>query len=106
MTCEVSADLQDYKGKQSDNILFLTDKTWCYLAAENYSYGTLSAWTPEGNQSTIDRLRMYYSVNPDKKPTYIYILKDSKWNLTNLHAEANKYGYSVLESQVSYKLQK
>ena len=102
----VYADLQDYKGKQSDNILFLTDKTWCYLAVENYSYGTLSAWTPEGNQSTIDRLRMYYSVNPDKKPTYIYILKDSKWNLANLHAEANKYGYRVLESQVSYKLQK
>lgn len=102
----IYADLQYYKSNPSNNILFLTEKTWCYLAAENYSYGTLSAWTPDGKQSTVERLKMYYSVNPDKTPEYIYIPKDSRWDLTNIYSEAASYDYTVIENDVSYKLQK
>lgn len=72
------ADLQYYKGKNPDNILILSEKTWCYLNLNNFPYGALSAWLPE-NDSTLTRLESYYSVNPDKVPVYIYIPKDSDW---------------------------
>lgn len=98
-------DLQYYETKQRDNILFLTEKTWTYLASENFFYGTLSAWNPE-NPSSIERLKLYYSVNPNKKPEYIYILKNSKWNLSNIYSEAYTYGYKITESDISYKLDK
>lgn len=101
----VYSDIKDYETKQIDNILFLTEKTWTYLAAEDFSYGTLSAWNPE-NQSTVQRLNLYYSVNPDKKPEYVYVLKKSKWNLTNIYSEAASHGYKITESDVSYKLEK
>ena len=101
----IYSDIKDYETKQIDNILFLTEKTWTYLAAEDFSYGTLSAWNPE-NQSTVQRLNLYYSVNPDKKPEYVYVLKKSKWNLTNIYSEAASHGYKITESDVSYKLEK
>ena len=102
----ISNDLNYYNDKERDEILFLTAKTWCYLRAGDYPYGTLSAWISGEKPSSIERLKVYYSVNPEKKPTYIYIPKSSEWDLSNIHAEASNYGYTVNENSVSYKLEK
>ena len=97
------ADLQYYKSKKPDNILILSEKTWCYLNLNNFSYGTLSAWLPETTAS-LTRLETYYSVNPEKVPVYIYIPKNSKWETAGIISEAQSKGYVLEENNVSYKL--
>ncbi|MGN0490544.1 acyltransferase [Ruminococcus sp.] len=102
---QIYSDLQYYKSKPKDKILFLTAKTWCYLAAE-FPYGTLSAWISGENPSSVERLKTYYSVNPEEIPKYIYIPKDSQWDFTNIYNDAYSYGYSFEENEISYKLEK
>lgn len=102
---QIYSDLQYYKNKPEDKILFLTAKTWCYLAAE-FPYGTLSAWISGEKLSSVERLKTYYSVNSEKVPKYIYIPKDSEWDFTNIYNDAYANGYSVEENDISYKLEK
>ena len=102
---QIYSDLQYYKSKPKDKILFLTAKTWCYLATE-FPYGTLSAWISGENNSSVERLRTYYGVNPEEIPKYIYIPKDSEWDFTNIYSDASASGYSVEENEISYKLEK
>ncbi len=103
---QIYADLQAYTLKDPDNVLILSYKTWCYLALDNYPYGTYSAWLSGENEGSIERLETYYALNPEKIPTYIYIPKDSEWDLTNLEADAAEKGYSVNETEVGYMLEK
>ena len=102
---QIYSDLQYYKSKPKDKILFLTAKTWCYLAVD-FPYGTLSAWISGENPSSVERLKTYYSVNPEEIPRYIYIPKDSQWDFTNIYSDAYSYGYSFEENEISYKLEK
>lgn len=102
---QIYSDLQYYKNKPKDKILFLTAKTWCYLAVD-FPYGTLSAWISGENPSSVERLKTYYSVNPEEIPKYIYIPKDSQWDFTNIYNDAYSYGYSFEENEISYKLEK
>lgn len=102
---QIYSDLQYYKSKPKDKFLFLTAKTWCYLAVD-FPYGTLSAWISGENPSSVERLKTYYSVNPEEIPRYIYIPKDSQWDFTNIYSDAYSYGYSFEENKISYKLEK
>lgn len=103
---DIYLDLQSYQNEEKGNILCLTGKAWTYLALNDYSYGTFSAWLSGETESTIDRLESFYAVNPDKKPKYIYIPKQSDWDFTNINDLSVAYGYSVQETSVSYKLEK
>lgn len=100
-------DINEYQSLEKGNILFLTQKTWTYLAAKDFPYGTLSAYVTGENQNSLDRLRSYYSVNSKKIPKYIYIPKDSQWeNIQQIVLEAQQNGYTLSENTVSYKLQR
>lgn len=99
----IYADLQYYKGKKLDNILILSEKTWCYLNLNDFQYGTFSAWLPEV-ATNLTRLETYYSLNPEKVPVYIYIPKDSKWDFASIISVAQSKGYTLEENNVSYKL--
>lgn len=100
-------DLNSYfSDKQNENVLMLTEKTWCYLAAGDVSYGTFSAWISGENETSVQRLNEFYEINPDKSPVYVYIPKDSKWNFANIYNEATEKGYSVQETALSYRLEK
>lgn len=103
---QIYNDLKYYDNKPPEEILFLTDKTWCYLAANDFPYGTLSAWLSGESTSSIERLKVYYSVNPDKIPVYIYIPKSASWDFTNIQTDAAAAGYSITENEISYKLEK
>lgn len=96
-------DLQEYKNKKRDNILILSERTWCYLYMTDFPYGTLSAWLPETDAS-LARLVKYYSLNPNKIPAYIYIPKDSKWDISDIIATAQSKNYQLVQSETSYKL--
>lgn len=102
---QIYSDLQYYKNKQENKILFLTSKTWCYLAVD-FPYGTLSAWISGEKPSSVERLKTYYRVNYEEIPKYIYIPKDSEWDFTNIYNDAGASGYSVEENDISYKLEK
>lgn len=102
---DIYNDLEYYDSKQRANMLSLTAKTWTYLALEDYPYGTLSAWITGENDSSLARLEDYYSVNPENKPVYIYIPKNSQWDFTTLYNQAAEKGYTVTENEVSYKLE-
>lgn len=99
-------DLNYYNTKDKDNILFLSAKTWTYLAVEDFPYATFSAWISGERASSVERLMTYYSLNPENKPKYIYIPKDSEWDLTDVYNQAYIYGYSVEENDISFKLEK
>ena len=102
----ICSDLEYYNTKEKDKILFLTAKTWTYLAVEDFPYATLSAWISGERASSIERLQTYYSLNPENKPTYIYIPKESEWDLTDVYNQAYAYGYTVEENDISFKLEK
>lgn len=100
-------DISYYNDIEKGNILFLTEKCWCYLAVEDFSFGTFSAWVSPNN-STLNRLQQYYNLNPEKIPEYIYIPKASAgyFSLTNIYAVADTYNYAIEENDISYKLTK
>lgn len=99
-------DLIQYKSKYHDNILCLTNTTWCYLALDDFGYGTFSSWLSGENSNTLLRLKEYYELNPDKIPSYIYIPKDSKWDIAGIITEAQAGGYTLSENTVSYQLER
>lgn len=103
----ILADINaSYSDKQRENLLILSEKTWTYLAAEDMNYATFSAWISGENETSVARLQQYYSVNPAKKPKYIYIPKASSWDLSNIITQAAAKGYNVSETNASYQLVK
>lgn len=98
--------VSSYANKQDDNILILSQKTWLYLAAEDMPYGSFSAWLAEETPNTLSRLDSYYTVNPDKKPKYIYVPKDSKWDINQITSQAISQGYTVKETPQSIQFEK
>jgi len=99
-------DLMSYNQKEKEKILCLTNRTWTYLAMNRFEYATLSAWVSGENENSINRLNLYYSVNPEKKPKYIYIPKASEWDFSDIYSKANTAGYNIVENSISYKLEK
>lgn len=101
-------DLQSYGEMRPGNILFMSEDTWLYLEASDYgfTYGTFSAWLSGEKDGTLTRLNTFYGMNPDKLPEYVYVPKDSKWNIPDLLQKARETGYSVKENDISYRFEK
>ncbi len=102
---EIYSDLSHYWSVPDDNLLILTNRTWTYLAAD-MPYGTFSAWLSGENANSINRLKDFYSINPDKKPKYIYVPKNSKWNINWLMSTLLDLGYTSTKSKAGYMLKK
>ncbi len=99
------SDIQQSLGKgNGENVLFLTNTTWCYMAAEGYSCGTFSAWIGSENERTLEHFVDYYSVNTHKIPQKIYIPKNLQWNFEKIIAEAKTYNYTADQSSTAYIL--
>lgn len=100
-------DLQEYINKDvKEPILFATIRTWTYLCVEDTPYATFSAWLSGETDETIERLKIYYDLYPEKIAKYIYIPKSAGWNLETWYNFAVEYGYGVTESELAYKLEK
>lgn len=103
----ISQDLEYYDNVENDNILMLTERTWCYLKVEDMPYGTFSAWISGENDTALSRLEQFYAVNPDKVPTYIYIPKNSQLDTNRIVSIAMSKGYKLTDNNsVGYKLQR
>jgi len=104
-------DMQHYRTQEKDQLLVMSQIPWCYLIADDYPYGTFSAWLSGLDSSTVERLELYYSVNPEKIPEYIYIVKSNAFGPLFLQHDdivngAAKHGYAVEENEISYKLER
>ena len=102
---KVYADISGFMNKENGNILFLTPRTWTYLAMNDFGYAAYSAWLPDNTDNTLKRLESYFALNPDKVPRYIYIPKDTKFNAQQLVATAQSKGYVLTETSESYHLE-
>lgn len=60
--------LSAYKG---ENVLYLSENTWYYLQNENRS-SAYSAWLSGVNDASLDRLEIYYQINPRKLPVAVF----------------------------------
>lgn len=101
-------DLAWYRTAPQGNILILTNSPWYYLAVDPLPYGTFSAWTSGVGQKALNRLEEYYQGNPGKVPQYICIPKarDAEPDNLELVETAQRYGYRLTESELSYKLER
>lgn len=101
-------DIANYKNMSQGNILFLSNRCWYYLVAENCIWSTYSTWLSGVNYSAINRLQQYYNLNPEKIPQYIYIEKEEagELDLSDIYNIADYYGYKISENEISYKLEK
>lgn len=90
----------------NEKVLFLTNRTWTYLAADSYENAAFSAWLSGERESSLERLRSFYEVNPEKVPDIIYIPRDSEWEVGKILAEAQMDGYILSQNDVSYRLVK
>lgn len=102
-------DMQYLRGQEKQRLLVMSQIPWCYLIADDVPYGTFSTWLSGLDDSTVDRLELYYSINPKNIPTHIYIVKSNAFGPLFLQHEdivngAAAHGYTIEENGVSYKL--
>ena len=100
--------VEPYNYVEPDNILFMTTSTVPYLAVGNgkFPYGTYSAWLSGENQTSFERLKSYFKLNPDKTPRYILLPKNSGWDKNYVLQQLRGMGYSVEETDSSYMMKK
>lgn len=105
---EYQGKLEDIKKhlKKEGPVLFATKDTWCYLYADT-EYGTFSSYLSGGLLQSAERWEVYFEANPEKKPYYIYVLKESgsEWE-ASIYEDVEKYGYRIEESESAYHLYK
>ena len=101
------SDLQkNFSAIKNENVLFLSNNTWAYLATD-MRYGTYSAWTQGGGLETaVSRLNQYYTLNPDKIPKYVYIPKADNPNLNIITSAFWGKDYKLTASKIAYILSK
>lgn len=102
---EILNDIQGYESKEEGNLLVLSERTWIYLAAD-MPYGTYSAWLSGEKPNSINRLLDFYALNPDKKPRYIYVPDNSKWDMTWLIGYLQSRGFSDSKTPAGHMLEK
>lgn len=100
--------VEPYSTEEPGNILFMTTSTVQYLAVGNgkFPYGTYSAWLSGENNTSFDRLKSYFKLNPEKTPKYIYLPKSSGWDKNYILPQLRDMGYSVEETDSAYMMKK
>ena len=93
---EVLSYLDNYN---VEKVLYLDVITWYYLA-NNYNFSSYSSWLGYADASaSIERLKMYYSLYPEKMPDAVLANSD-RAKITNLFCETFNYRAEVYENGV------
>ena len=96
-------DMQTYIANKKGNILFLAEKSWLYLDADDLDYGTFSAFISGEKPSSLERLQTYFEMNPDKTPDYVYVPKTAKWDMKQINMLATSKGY-IKSTETGYSI--
>ena len=90
------ASLQPLMDKEG-SVLYACDITWYYLATPQLKIGAYSAWLSGYRESTIERLKLFYGLYPDKLPEYLLIPLQHRWDLDLFKREIiDRYGYQLI----------
>ncbi len=100
-----AADLKRLENESSDKkVLVLSIKTWSYLQLSNKRYATYSAWIGDENYVSIEqvfaRLNSYYETNPDKRPDFVYVPFNTKWDQNTIAGTLATWG--MAKEQLTY----
>ena len=95
--------MQTYIANKKGNILFLAEKSWLYLDADDLDYGTFSAFISGEKPSSLERLQTYFEMNPDKTPDYVYVPKTAKWDMKQINMLATSKGY-IKSTETGYSI--
>lgn len=97
---EATEGVRDAEGK---SIVYYAHYPWLYLMDEKEN-GAFSAWMSVGSSdSAIERLLMYWDINPEKIPDVIFIDKDAV-GAERAVIELNIADYTVTETDAAYML--
>lgn len=77
------------EGYAPEKVLFLSRQTWMYLCGD-YEFAGYSAWLSGVNDYTIERLGLYYSLNPHKTPDVVFVEHE---NQAYADSFCDKFGY-------------
>jgi hypothetical protein len=94
-------EINEYIPKNS-KLLVLSQEPWIYLTNDS-EYCTYSAWMTNNKEFRLQRLNEYYEIHEDKKPEYIYTLKD---DFTEDELEEKFSDYSISITENAYILKK
>lgn len=97
-------DIREKDISQDDNILMLTQQTWLYLCLDT-PLAQYSSWLSGINDKTFERLKVYYEINPEKRPDKIYVEKEEAEE-KDVKLWADKNNYQLQVSKVSYFLER
>ncbi len=88
--------LEEYN---AENVLYLSKNTWYYLATD-YNMATYSAWLAGVDEHSVNRLKAYYKLNPDKMPDVVYADKNyestAKYFCKKLDYKIDKDGEAII----------
>ena len=96
----------------SGKFLSMSKNSWTYLAMNDCEYATFSGWLSGETANTLNRLKTYQTLNPEKIPQLIYLPKTSGqnenngWNAQAVMQEYAAQGYAVSETDNSYLITK
>lgn len=105
-------DISLYADRAPGKLLIYAQQTWCTLSMpEGFECASFSAWLSGLNETTEQRLSLYYELNGDKYPDYVYILKNNAFaqnalDAQRIYAAAQENGFTVEENSISWKLTK
>ena len=80
--------LEEY---DAENVLYLSENTWYYLVGD-YNMSTYSAWLSGVKEHSVERLKAYFEINPEKMPDVVYVEKKYEEIATLF---CNTFGYKV-----------
>lgn len=87
---QIINDLNTIRDIEHAQILIADKKPWAYLYLENSSPATFTGWI--AGDTSINRWKEYYILNPDKTPEYIYLPYNSHFSFDDISSlTANDY---------------
>ena len=100
--------LSYYQNKTPDRIVITDIRTWGYLYLDQFPCGSYSSWASGIKESSYQRLKDYYALNPENKAKYIYLPEESVsvLGINDIYTESARYGYSVEKQDGIYYLEK
>ena len=100
--------LSYYQNKTPDRIVITDIRTWGYLYLDQFPCGSYSSWASGIKESSYQRLKDYYALNPENKARYIYLPEESvsALGIDDIYTESAEYGYSVEKQDGIYYLEK
>ena len=74
--CRTYEQAEPARNAEGENVLYLTHDCYLYLADSKRAAGYSGWLSVDYEQSTLERLREYYALCPEKKPDVVYIEKE------------------------------